>query len=119
LNTGSTRSSAVLSISPIDFGKRYRFSHAKVVFNDGLASGESCIVGVNSQDGNGIVSNSETKTFSTDPGKHTVLFFKNPAGNSNDVEDFEEFSSISITAGKRPIKRFEVWAEPLQNEYQA
>ncbi len=113
LLTGSTRTTASLVTVPLDFGANYELNYCKVVTKGILASGESLDVQITTKAGNGVLTTSATKNFSSDPNKQTFIFYPSAAT----VSSFEELDSIQLTVGKQPWLRFELWATPILNEY--
>lgn len=118
LNSGSTRGSADIYVSPMDFESRYKFGFIKVVLNGLLSSGESITCQVISRDATGIIINTTIKNFTTDANRQVLIFDINPAGGGSDVNEFEELYWIYIGANKRAIKRVELWAKTMENQYQ-
>ena len=109
--TGSTRNNSIIKLSNLTFDQSYKFEYAKAVLRDEIASGQSIALQIHSKNGAKVVTDTDTFNFTTSPGKSTIIFYRKPTGTS-DVDSFDELSSITLTVGKIPLERFEIWATP-------
>lgn len=111
-NAGTTKNSAVISMANLTLPLPHKFSFAKVVLQNRMASGNSVSLQINSQNDNGTISGSETKTFTTDPSKQTLVFDQT-ADNTSGREVFEEISSFTLTSNVA-VERLEIWGVPQE-----
>jgi hypothetical protein len=108
-NSGSTVSEAFISLVRIPFPQPYKLAHIIVVTKTPLVSGENITVAMNSQNGNGVII---TSASFTTVGKQTAKFERNPAGISNDREDFREIDYLSIST-KATLQSVRIYGYPL------
>lgn len=118
IGTG-TRTTSDFVLAPIDFGQRFQYAYTKVVLKSPIASAEFFeLRGINNWDGNGVITTSDVRNFSTHPGQSTMLFYRTPINTVNDVDDFEQMSLITIEVGKKAVVRLAIYATPLEDQYQ-
>jgi hypothetical protein len=108
-NSGSTASLAVVSLANIALPQPYKLAHIIVVAKTPLVSGEYIEIGMNSQNGNGLLINSTT--FNT-TGKQVAKFERKPGGTSNDREAFREIDYLSIST-KATLQSVRIYGYPL------
>lgn len=113
LGTGSTRSLTSGTTAPVILPQPFKFAFARVVLRDKLASGGEVIFGMFSIGGNGIITDTTTKQFSTVGSKQTILYNQENDGAQASEKLFNDFS---LTIGAtQAIARVEVWAYPVDN----
>lgn len=114
-----TLTSSVLQVSDIDFKQPYRFAYAKVVLEDVLDTGESVSLQISTADGDRLVLNSSTFSFTADGAVATHLFYPNFVdGSSGTAPLFEDMTSIQISNTQTNIRRLELWGYPERSDQQ-
>lgn len=115
------RGSSLLSTSGVDLGKRYQFAFIKAVLDSELVSGQSLSFQVLSANDGRKISDTFSKSGTTDLGKQVLIFPRMPPSSETaDGSQFEEISKINLSLTKTALKRFEMWAYPLEdNQWQS
>lgn len=111
--TGSTRNTGSVTTAPQSLPQDYKFGFIKVTMQVPLASGDSINAYMNTQNGNAVITASNSKNYSTLGAKQTIIFDRQYAGSGLDVETFNDFSLV--VSSSKAIKSVEVWAIPQEN----
>lgn len=115
LNSGSTRTSATIQTAYETLDQPYKFAYAKVVLRNKLSSGQSVTLGIQTQDGQVLISDNTTKSYTDgDVGaKQTLIFNQDTSGVSTYSDVFEDVSMILTTNAN--VLRVELWGYPQDN----
>lgn len=115
-NTGSTRDTSTFAQTSVFLPQSYTFAFVKVIMKNKLSSGGTVTCLVNSLVGNGVVSNTESKSFTAIGAKQSILFNLNVGGVSTE----KVFNDFKLTIGSnQAIARVELWAFPVESYEQA
>ena len=108
-----SRNSSTLFLTDVDFKIPYRFAFAKVVLQVPLSSGLSVDLQISSQDGNKLITTNQSFDFATYGAKSSHIYYPKPLATSQAIL-FEEMVDFRITNTKTAVRRFEVWAYPVE-----
>ena len=110
--TGSARNTGSVITAPIVLPNPYKFAFAKVVMQQPLDASASVDVSVNSNNGNKVVTASNTKAFSQVGSKQSLIFERKSSGGA-DPAVFEDFQLL--LSSNRAVARVELWAYPVDD----
>ena len=112
--SGSQVITATATLADIDFKTKYRFSFAKIILRDVMASGDAVDLQISTQNGNKIVLNSNGMNFANHGAISSKRILPEAIESSNDSLLFEDLTSIQIeSTNGANIRRVEIWAIPI------